>query len=160
MRLDQNGNVAELWDKEGFHVAWKYDNQNAVIEQSTDSYKSPGGCDDECPLPGVIRTRYEDHIREQTFFEPDGMAVLKRITLLEEDGSIASIRYQRPFGANPEDAPMLNRIVNAITRPRGERYVESTWDNNGNWTEKRECFRPHVGPAIVEAIYRRKITYR
>jgi hypothetical protein len=157
--LDESGNIAELWGERGYHVAWKYNNQHAVIEQSTDSYKFPDGCD-ECPLPGVIRTRYEGNLREQTFFEPGGKAVLKRITLLEQDGSIASIRYQRPEGANPEDAPMLNRIVNAITRPGGERYVETSWDNNGNWVEKRECYRPHAAQPIVLAIYRRKITYR
>jgi hypothetical protein len=158
-RFDEEGNVAELWSEDGYHVRWKYDNQQRVTEQSTDPYTPPGSCD-ECPLPGVIRTRYEDQTREQTFFEPGGKAVLQRVTVLEKDGSIASIHYRRPADASPESAPDLNRVVGAITSPRGERYVITTWDDHGNWTEKKQVFQPSVGASTTMAIYRRKINYR
>lgn len=158
LRLDEEGNVVELWD-EGFHVRWKYDNQRRVIEQLTDQYIPPAGCD-ACPLPGAIRTRYEDHTREQTFVEPGGKAVLQRVTVFEKDRSIASIRYHLPNGANPQDAPALNRVVGAIIPLGGEKYVVTIWDDHGNWTEKKLIFQPRVGAPITQSIYRRKITYR
>jgi hypothetical protein len=157
-RFDEKGSVAELWTEDGYHVRWKYDDQHRVTEQSTDPYTPPSGCD-ECPLLGAIRTSYEDNIREQTFFQPGGKAVLQRVTV-QRDGSIASIRYKRPTGARTEDAPDVNRIVGAITHPRGEPYVITTWDDHGNWTEKKQVFQPSGGPLTTMAVYRRTINYR
>jgi YD repeat-containing protein len=159
-RLDEPGNIAELWSEDDkYHVRWKYDSRNRVIEQLTDPYTPPSGCD-ECPLPGAIRTSYQDHSRKQIFFAPSGKAVLERITTLERDGSIASIRYERPNSATPQDAPDLNRVVGAII-PRGaDRRVATTWDDHGNWQEKLEIFQPPVGVSITRFIYRRAITYR
>ena len=159
LRLDGDGNVMELWGEEGYHVRWKYDNQNRVIEQSTDPYAVPTGCDD-CPIPGAIRTRYEDHSREQTFFASGGKTVLQRITLMEKDGSIASIRYRLPDHPEQKDAPDLYRVVGAIQPLAGERSVATVWDDHGNWTEKKVYIQPQTGPAAIQFIYRRKITYR
>jgi hypothetical protein len=159
LRLDEEGNVVELWSKEGYHVHWKYDNHRRAIEQLTDPYTPPNGCD-ECPLPGLIRTKYEGQVREQIFFEPTGKAVLHRITVLERDGSIASIRYQKPNDTNPEDAPVLSRVVAAISAQAGEQFVVTSWDDRGNWTEKKGIFQPRAGTSITQFIYRRKINYR
>jgi hypothetical protein len=160
LRLNEDGTVAELWNTaDGYHVRWKYDDRNRVIEQLTDPYTQPGGCDD-CPLPGAIRTRYDDSTREQTFFEPGGKAVLRRVTRFEKDGSIASIRFETPAGANPADAPDLNRVVSAVVPQGGEQHVVTTWDDHGNWTEKKVVFLPRTGAPITRFIYRRKITYR
>lgn len=159
-RLDELGNIAELWSTEdNYHVRWKYDSQNRVIEQTTDPYAPPAGCDG-CPLPGVIRTSYQDHVRRQIFLAPSGTAVLERITTWERDGSIASIRYVRPDGATPQEASDLNRIVSAIIPQGADRRVETTWDDRGNWKEKLEIFQPTVGASITRFIYRRTITYR
>jgi hypothetical protein len=128
-----------------------------VTEQLRDAYTIPDGCD-ECPIPGNIETRYERSVREQTFFSPSGKPLLRRISQMEKDGSIASIRYERV--AKREDAPDLNRVVDAITPRAGNRYVETTWDDRGNWTEKREYFRPTGGDPILQVVYRRKILYR
>jgi hypothetical protein len=158
-RLDENGNIAELWSEDKHHVRWKYDSQNRVIEQLTDPHTPSDGCD-ECPLPGAIRTSYEDHSREQIFFAPSGKAVLRRITTLERDGSIASIRYERPNNANPQDAPDLIRVVAAIIPQGTDRRVATTWDDHGNWKEKLEIFQTPAGASITRFIYRRAITYR
>jgi hypothetical protein len=158
-RLDADGNVMELWSHQGYHISWKYDGQNRVVEQLTDAYAVPSACDD-CPLPGAIRTRYDDHSREQTFFEPGGKAVLQRVTAIDKDGSIVSIRYQPPDHAGPQDAPDLYRVVGSIVPRSGQRYVSTVCDDHGNWTEKKQYFKPITGPAVVQFIYRRKIAYR
>lgn len=156
-RLDGADRVVEMWGEDGYHVHWKYDAQGRVTEQLTDAYAVPDGCD-ECPIPGNIETRYESSAREQTFFSPSGKPLLRRISQMEKDGSIASIRYE-PL-AKREDAPDLNRVVDAIAPRDGNRYVETTWDDRGNWTEKREYFRPTGGDPILQVVYRRKILYR
>jgi hypothetical protein len=160
LRLNQDGTVAELWDTaDGYHVRWKYDDRNRIIEQLTDPYTPPAGCD-PCPLPGAIRTLYEERTRVQTFFEPGGKSVLRRITEFEKDGSIASIRFEAPSGANPADAPDLNRVVSAIVPQGGEQHVVTIWDDHGNWAEKKVILLPGTGAPITHFIYRRKIIYR
>lgn len=159
-QLDAKGNVVELWDEDGIHVRLKYDEQNRVVEQATDAYTIPAGCD-ECPLPGRIQIVHlqvspEERVREQTFFDEGGKPVLRRTLRLERDGSIASIRFET-LSVAPS---MLNRVIGAITPTGGDRYVETTWDEHGNWTEKRDCFRPTGGEARVQFVYRRKIVYR
>lgn len=156
-RLDGADRVVEIWGEDGDHVRWKYDTQGRMTEQLTDAYVVPDGCDD-CPIPGKIEIRYERSVREQTFFSPSGMPLLRRISQLEMDGSIASISYE--LLANRDDAPDLNRLVDTITPPAGNRYVETTWDDHANWTEKREYFRPTDGDPILQVVYRRKILYR
>jgi hypothetical protein len=104
-----------------------------VVEQVTDPYDSK--CD-ECPLPGAVRIRYDDHTREQTFFDTGGKAILQRVVALERHGSIASIRFQRSAGTRTADAPDLYRVMDSITIPGGERVVTTIWDDHDNWTEK------------------------
>jgi hypothetical protein len=160
LRLNDDGTVEELWEAaDGYHVRWKYDDQHRAIEQLTDPYTPPAGCD-PCPLPGTIRTLYEESMRVQTFLESGGRSVLRRITEFEKDGSIASIRFEAPTGASPADAPDLNRVVSAIVPQGGEQRVVTTWDAHGNWTEKKVIFLPRTGAPITRFIYRRKITYR
>lgn len=159
-RLDERGNVVELWSNEGYHVRWKFDTQDRVVEQLADSDPAARPCD-VCPIPGRIETRYDDAVRVQTFFEPSGKAVLRRVTQMEKDGSIASIRLEPPPGARPEDAPDLNHVVSTIVPLGARRYIETTWDGHGNWTEKRVCVQPNSGSTpIVQFVYRRKIVYR
>lgn len=158
-RLDEGGRIIELWSEDGYHVRWKYDGQQRVIEQSTDSYAVPNGCDD-CPLPGTVRVRYADSAREEEFIDPMGKAALKRIVRLERDGSIASINYERPPGAREQDEPDLNRVVAAIVPLNGESYIETTWDSRNNWIEKRQIFKSPGGSPVIQFAYRRKITYR
>jgi hypothetical protein len=148
-----------MWSEDGYHVRWKYDSQHRAVEQLTDPYAFPTGCD-HCPLPGAIRTRWEDRTREQTFVNTGGKVVLRRITVMEKDGSIASIRFERLNDASPGDAPDLNRVVDAIIPQGGEQYVATTWDDHGNWTEKKQVFQPRSGTLITKLIYRRKFTYR
>jgi hypothetical protein len=159
LRLDSTNKVVELWDEEGYHVRWVYDDRGRVIEQLTDTYRVPDGCD-SCPLPGKVQTQYEDSMRTETFFGATGKAVLRRITKLERDGFFASIGYERLPGARPQDAPDLYRVVDAIIPPGGNRYVESAWDDHGNWTEKREYFQPKGRAPTLQFVYRRRILYR
>jgi hypothetical protein len=160
LRVNDAGKVTESWsDEDGYHVRWKYDEQNRVVEQLTDQYKPKAGCDG-CPLPGTVQARYQGATREQTFLEPGGKPVFQRVTTFEKDGSIASIRYQLPEGASPQDARDLNRVVGAIVPQGGEQHVVTTWDDHGNWTEKKVVFEPRTGAAITRFIYRRKIVYR
>lgn len=161
MQLDSGGNVVELWDEGGMHVHWKFDKLGRVTEQVTDAYTVPSGCD-ACPLPGKIQAVYraaspEETVREQTFLDENGTVVLRRITRFERDGSIASIRFEI-LSAAPS---MLTRVVTAIRPNGGERYVETTWDEQGNWTEKRDFFQPAAGgsPRVL-FVYRRRIMYR
>ena len=120
-RLDADGNVVELWSHQGYHVSWKYDGQNRVVEQLTDAYSVPSACDD-CPLPGAIRTRYEDHRREQTFFEPGGKAVLQRVIVMEKARiyrlhPISTTRSRRTTGC-PGSVPR-----GGFNRPSGRRTL-------------------------------------
>lgn len=62
--------------------------------------------------------------------------------------------------AQPEDASDWYRILATITPQGGNRYVETSWDDHGNWTEKRQYFRPTGGKPILQFVYRRKIAYR
>jgi hypothetical protein len=82
------------------------------------------------------------------------------LTRLEKDGSIAWIRTEHPAGIQSDDAARLYTVVDAISPRNGEHYVETAWDDRGNWTEKRECYKPHDGEALVQFVYRREIAYR
>jgi len=105
-RLDEGGRIVELWSEEGYHVRWQYDGQQRVIEQSTDTYTVPDGCD-ECPIPGTVQIRYADSVRQEDFLDVGGKTVLKRVVRLERDGSIGSINYARALGVREQDAPDL-----------------------------------------------------
>ncbi len=158
--LDGADKVIELSSHDdGYHVRWKYDLLGRVLEQETGAYTIPDGCD-ECPIPGRIETAYRKSEREQTFFNPKGKALFRRITGLERDGSISSIRYQWMSGAGPEDAPDLYRVLASIAPRGGSLYRESTWDDHGNWTERRAYFQPHGGSPVLQFVCRRKIVYR
>jgi hypothetical protein len=158
-RLDEGGKIVELWDEEGYHVRWRYDGQHRVVEQSTDAYAVPSGCD-ECPLPGTVQVRYTNSSRQEDFLDPTGKTVLRRIVQLERDGSIAAITFERPTGTKEQDAPDLNRVVASILPQGGQSYVETTWDAHNNWIEKKRFYRPLNRPPVIQSLFRRKIVYR
>jgi hypothetical protein len=160
-RFDEQGDVAEVWSREdGYHVRLKYDRQHRVVDQLTDPYALKSGCD-VCPIPGEIRIRYDEGMREQAFFDPEGKPSVVRITRFEKDGSIASIHFEAPKNSEAANAPDLNRVVQSI-RPSGggDHVIETVWDDHGNWTEKKDTVRRADGTPAPRTLLRRKIVYR
>ena len=151
-KLDAAGHVLDLVvtedEKPWYHVAFKYDEKGRVIEQTTDPYVVGAG-DDYSPLPGRVVTRYDDAklLREQIVYGPTKTLVVRSIAQLDQDGMIASIRFFEDSGK-------------FVSRP-GSASVETTYDDHGNWTAKREWFQLNDdSPRVLRASFRQTITYR
>jgi hypothetical protein len=80
---------------------------------------------------------------------------------MERDGSISSIRYEAMSGATAGDAPDLYRVLEATAQRGGRRYVETAWDDHGNWIERRWYLQPDGGGApVLRFVCPRAIVYR
>jgi hypothetical protein len=80
---DPTGGQMKLW----YHVAFKYDEKDRVIEQDTDPFKLGSG-DDYSPLPGQVALSYDDEKQsgEQRYYDPEGKLVLHASFEFDRDG--------------------------------------------------------------------------
>lgn len=144
-------------------MAFSYDKQGRVIEQQTDPYKFGSG-DDYSPLPGKVVTRYDDanHLREQKFYSPEGHFSYHSIAVLDRDGNILSVQRFSTVNAKPPGSdPIFNQLTQMAETPAGKTEWEVSYDDHGNWTERRKWLTPADGSArkLLQTI-RRTIRYR
>lgn len=165
--LDKSGRVADLKVFENgtlwYHAAFRCDEKGRVIEQRTDPYKFGVG-DDNSPLPGKLVTRYDDanHLREQKFYSPEGQLSYHSIAVLDRDGNILSLRRFNSEGTEQPGSELFpnQKTQSPESRP-GKTEWEVSYDDHGNWTERRKWFTPADGSVrmLLQTI-RQTIRYR
>lgn len=158
--------VSDLSDgqlKQWYHVAFKYDDKNRVIEQSTEPFKLGSG-DDYSPIPGKLVVEYADdkHSGEQKFFDTDGKLVLHTTFSFDHDGVLTKLRV---VDASGKEQTGGETIVDPQTHKLSDRPGSVEWeviyDDHGNWTERRRWFTPTDGsPRIMTRLVRQTVTYR
>lgn len=145
-----------------YHVVFKYDEKDRVIEQDTDPFKLKSS-DDDSPLPGKVLITYDDEKRtgEQRVYDPDEKLVLHARFEFDRDGIFTKFRI---LDASANERPGSEIFVDAAkhvtTRP-GQVEWEILYDNHGNWTERRRWFTPQDGsPRIMTRLVSQTITYQ
>jgi len=156
---DLSGGQLKQW----YHVTFKYDEKDRVIEQDTDPFKLGSG-DDYSPLPGKLVVEYNDekHSAEQKFFETDGKLALRTTFEFDRDGIPTKLHVLDASGKELTGGEMFvdPESHKASTRT-GNVEWEAIYDDHGNWTERRRWFTPADGsPRIMTRIVRQTITYR
>lgn len=158
--------VSDLSDaqlKQWYHVMFKYDEKNRVIEQSTDPFKLGSG-DDYSPIPGKLVVEYNDakHSGEQNFFDTDGKLLLHTIFGFDHDGALTWLRVVDAFGKEQMGSdPFLDPQSHKVRDRPGRVEWDVTYDDHGNWIERRRFFTPADGsPRILTRFIRQNITYR
>jgi hypothetical protein len=156
---DLSGNELKLW----YHVTFKYDDKDRVIEQDTEPFKLGSG-DDYSPMPGKLIVEYHDekHSGEQKFYDTEGKLALHTIFEFDHDGVFTKLRVlgdsgKEQMGDEIFHDPQSSKLT---TRP-GQVEWEVVYDDHGNWTERRRWFTPADGsPRIMTRAIRQNITYR
>lgn len=160
---DLSGGQLKLW----YHVTFKYDDKDRVVEQSTDSFKLGSG-DDYSPIPGklvvnlVVNYDDEKHSGEQRFYDIDGKLALHTAFEFDHDGILTKLRVLDASGKEQTGGEMFvdPQSHKVITHP-GNVEWETIYDDHGNWTERRRWFTPADGtPRIMTRLVRQTITYR
>lgn len=156
---DLSGTQLKLW----YHVTFKYDEKDRIVEQSTDPFKLGSG-DDYSPIPGRLVVNYGDekHAGEQRFYDTDGKLALHATFEFDRDGIFTKLRVLDASGKEQTGGEMFMdpQSHKSITRP-GNVEWEIIYDNQGNWTERRRWFTPFDGtPRIMTRVIRQTITYR
>jgi hypothetical protein len=154
-----DGNPLKTW----YHVAFKYDDEGRVVEQSTDPFKLGSG-DDDSPIPGRLVVSYDDekHSGEQRFYDTDGKLALHTSFEFDRDGILTKLRVLDASGKEQTGGEMFvdPQSHKAITRP-GNVEWEIIYDDHDNWTERRRWFTPADGaPRVMTRVIRQNITYR
>jgi len=154
-----DGNPLKPW----YHVAFKYDDEGRVVEQSTDPFKLGSG-DDDSPIPGRLVVSYDDekHSGEQRFYDTDGKLALHTSFEFDRDGILTKLRVLDASGKEQTGGEMFvdPQSHKAITRP-GNVEWEIIYDDHDNWTERRRWFTPADGaPRVMTRVIRQNITYR
>jgi hypothetical protein len=156
---DLSGNELKLW----YHVSFKYDDKDRVIEQNTDPFKLGDG-DDYSPMPGKLIVEYHDekHSGEQKFYDTDGKLDLHTAFEFDRDGIFTKLRVLDASGKEQMGGEIFHdpESHKARTRP-GQVEWEVVYDDHGNWTERRRWFTPADGSSrIMTRVIRQNITYR
>ncbi len=156
---DLSGGELKLW----YHVAFKYDAKGRVIEQNTDPFTLGDG-DDYSPIPGKLIVQYDDekYSGEQKFFDLNGKLVLHTFFAFDHDGEFTSIHVIDASGKERMGSEtFLDPQSHKLTSHAGSVEWEVTYDNHGNWTERRRWFTPaDKSPRILTRLIREIITYR
>jgi hypothetical protein len=155
---DMTGGKLTPW----YHVAFKYDNKDRVIEQQTDPFKLGSG-DDYSPLPGKLSVDYDDekHLGEQKFYDPDGKLVLHTSFEYDRDGVLTKLRLIDDTGKERVGGETFVDGQHKSATRAGSVEWEVVYDDHGNWTERRRWFDPADGsPRIMTRLIRQTITYR
>ena len=156
---DLSGGQLKLW----YHVSFKYDDKDRVIEQNTDPFKLGSG-DDGSPLPGKLVVEYDDEncSGEQKFYNSDGKLQIHARFKFDRDGILTKLRFVDASGNEEKGSELFVDPLShkATTRP-GNVEWEVIYDDRGNWTERRRWFTPYDGSArIMTRLVRQQITYR
>jgi len=156
---DLSGGQLKLW----YHVTFKYDDKDRVIEQNTDPFKFGSG-DDYSPLPGKLIVEYNDenHSGEQEFYNSDGKLRIHTRFEFGRDGTLTKLRFVDASGNEQKGSELLTdpQSHKVTTRP-GKVEWEIIYDDQGNWTDRRRWFTPDDGSArIMTRSVRQQITYR
>ena len=156
---DLSGNELKL----RYHVSFKYDDKDRVIEQNTDPFKLGDG-DDYSPMPGKLIVEYHDekHPGEQKFYDTDGKLDLHTAFEFDRDGIFTKLRVLDASGKEQMGGEIFHdpESHKASTRP-GQVEWEVVYDDHGNWTERRRWFTPADGSSrIMTRVIRQNITYR
>jgi hypothetical protein len=145
-----------------FHVAFKYDNKDRVVEQQTDPFKLGSG-DDYSPLPGKLIVEYDDEKQtgEQKFYDTDGKLALHTKFQYDRDGVFTKLLVIDASGKERVGGEtFVDAQHKSSTRP-GSIEWEVIYDDHGNWTERRRWFTPaDETPKIMTRLVRQTITYR
>lgn len=156
---DLSGGQLKQW----YHVTFKYDEKDRVVEQDTDPFKLGSG-DDYSPIPGKLVVEYHDekHSGEQRFFDTDGKLALHTTFEFDRDGIPTKLRVLDASGKEVMGGEMFvdPEAHKASTHP-GNVEWEVIYDDHGNWTERRRWFTPADGsPRIMTRLVQQNIKYR
>ena len=156
---DLSGNKLKLW----YHVTFKYDDKDRVIEQDTEPFKVGSG-DDYSPMPGKLIVEYHDqkHSGDQKFYDTEGKLALHTTFEFDHDGVFTKLRVLDTSGKEQMGGEIFHdpQSSKLITRP-GQVEWEVVYDDHGNWTERRRWFMPADGsPRIMTRAIRQEINYR
>jgi hypothetical protein len=156
---DLSSGQLKLW----YHVSFKYDDKDRVIEQNTDPFKLGSG-DDGSPRPGKLVVEYNDenHSGEQKFYNSDGKLQIHTRFKFDRDGILTKLRLVDASGNEEKGSELFVDPLShkATTRP-GNVEWEVIYDDRGNWTERRRWFTPDDGSSrIMTRLVRQQITYR
>jgi hypothetical protein len=155
---DMTGGKLTPW----YHVAFKYDNKDRVVEQQTDPFKLGSG-DDYSPLPGKLIVEYDDEKQtgEQKFYDTDGKLALHTKFQCDRDGVFTKLLVIDALGKERVGGEtFVDAQHKSSTRP-GSVEWEVIYDDHGNWTERRRWFTPaDESPKIMTRLVRQTITYR
>jgi len=156
---DLSGGQLKQW----YRVKFKYDEKGRVIEQDADPFKLGSG-DDYSPIPGKLAVQYNDekHSGEQEFFDTDGKLVLHTAFEFDRDGIPTKLRVLDGSGKEKTGGEgFLDPVSHKSTTRPGSVEWEVTYDDHGNWTERRRWFTPADGsPRIMTRVVRQNIKYR
>jgi len=156
---DSSKGELKLW----YHSRFKYDDKGRVIEQDTDPYDFDAGSD-YAPLPGKLVAQYDDsqHTVDQKFYEPEGKLVIHAIGQLDRDGFLIAYRvFDRSNTEGPGSDFVLNPKTGKLQIQKGNVAWEVTYDDFGNWTERKRWFSPaDGGPRILVSRVTQTVTYR
>jgi len=156
---DLSGGQLKLW----YHVSFKYDDKDRVIEQNTDPFKFGSG-DDYSPLPGKLIVEYNDenHSGEQEFYNSDGKLRIHTRFEFGRDGTLTKLHFVDASGNEQKGSELLtDPQSHKVTARPGKVEWEIIYDDQGNWTDRRRWFTPDDGSArIMTRSVRQQITYR
>jgi len=148
----------KLW----YHAKFKYDEKGRVIEQETDPYDFGEGSDD-APMPGKFVAVYDDekHSVDQKFYA-EGKLAFHAIGQLDADGLLVGLRKFDAAGKGATGSEfVLNPDTNTMEARSGSVVWEVTYDDHGNWTERKRWFTPADGsPRMLVQHVTQSITYR
>jgi hypothetical protein len=154
----QSNGQMKLW----YHVAFKYDDKDRVVEQDTDPFKLGSG-DDYSPLPGKVIFKYDDekHSEEQEYFDPDRKLVVHARFELDKYGIPTRFNVLDPSGTKKIGSELFVDENWHSSARSGEVEWEIIYDDHGNWTERRRWFIPADGkPRFLTRVVKQTIVYR
>ncbi len=171
--LDPAGRVSDVrnYERSGkdtalkllYHVRFQFDSEGRVTVQETDPY-TVGEGDDYQPLPGKLVVRYDDaaHTREQRFYASNGTPAFRNVAELDREGLVCSLRVFDGTGTEQQQSELFPQAASKLPKVRpGKTRWEVTYDETGNWTERRRYFYPADGTdRLLMQLARQTIRYR
>jgi hypothetical protein len=169
--VDDNGRVVDCsssYLKNGvltssYHVAFRYDAQGRVVEQTSGSYE-PGSNHDYIPLPGKVLVVYDDgkHTIEWKYYDRTGKLAIHWLGESDVQGTLLALNKLDPNGkVITQSQSIFNPRSRKLEARRGSVSLEINYDDHGNWTERKRWFTPADGSSkILMRVVQQTITYR
>jgi hypothetical protein len=154
-----SGEQVKLW----YHTTFKYDNLGRVIEQSTDPFHLDEN-NETFPMPGKFVTEYDDakHFVYEKLYRSDGSLGFHATGQFDKDGLLIAFRSFDSAGKEGTPGEFgLDPKTGEVVIQKGIVAWEVTYDDQGNWTERKRWLTPaDGGPRILNGRVLQTITYQ